>query len=227
MTRCELYYAYVGDFRRELRAIWAEYESRMQALEKFKGSSGFEIERREAEEKRDLEIKNLQESYRKTFGGLIQRMRESAQNVSMLPPSQEQLAILSALKMRSKLSRDEIEQAARSLRGCPVALSVLDELAEANEIHGGYSAMSTKAILGCIDSLAQSANRLCKLDKPDSRAEMIERASPYSPNYQGLGVDSLYSFRVDYDPPTLQNCLTNFGDVPAGSLEEFQNAVDN
>lgn len=224
MTRTERYYELVKNYRRELRRIWADYEKTVADLDRYKGSRGFDEEMKNAASTRDTAISELQAEYLTRFGNITAAMKESALNVGMIAPTQEQLAILSALKMREKLTRDELEQAGRSLRGCPVALAVVDELALKHEIRGVhcFGGESTSAILAHVDELAENGRRLCKLSKCDSKQEMVERASPFSPNYDP---SAMRSFRVDCDPEDEARALSVFGSVT--DLEGFQAAVNN
>ena len=225
MNRTEQYFNLVTNYRTELRQIWDEYENEARRIERYRGSVGFDDESRKAQQKRDKAISDLQGDYRTRFASVVRGMRESAQNAQMIAPTQEQLSILTALKMRKRLDRDEIEQAGRSLQGCPVALSVLEEMAAKNSFPGvSFGGMSSKAIHASIEALAHSFDRLCKLDRCDSRAEMVQRASVHSPEWSST---ALFSFRVDTDPETERKCMTVFGDVPGDYLEDFQSAVNN
>ena len=224
MTRTEHYFELVKNYRGELRHIWAEYDNTVQRLGRYKGSEGYTEEVARAAAKRDSAIADLQKEYKTRFACVVSGMKESALNLSMIAPTQEQLAILSALKMRETLTRDELEQAGRSLKGCPVALAVVNELAKKHEIHGvhNYGGLSTTAILEAVDTLADNAKRLCDLQRCDSKREMVERASVYSPNWTP---GALRSYRVDYDPENLENAMGVFGGVE--NLENFSAAVDN
>ena len=224
MTRTEHYFDLVKNYRAELRRIWSVYEKTVIDLERYKGSIGYSEEITKAENKRNAAISDLQGEYLTRFASVVAGMKESALNVAMVAPTQEQLAILSALKMRENLTREELEQAGRSLRSCPVALAVVDELAKKHEIHGvhNYGGESTSAILEHVAELTENGRRLCELTRCDSRQEMAERASVWSADYDPA---AMRSFRVDTDPETEARCLSVFGSVD--DLSGFQNAVNN
>lgn len=224
MTRTEHYFELVKNYRGELRNIWAEYDNTVQKLGRYKGSEGYTEEVTKAAKKRDSAIADLQTEYRTRFACVVAGMKESALNLSMIAPTQEQLAILSALKMRETLTRDELEQAGRSLKGCPVALAVVNELAKKHELHGvhNYGGLSTTAILEAVDTLADNAKRLCVLRRCDSKREMAQRASVFSPEWDP---SAMRAFRVDVDPENLENAMGVFGGVE--NLEDFSAAVDN
>ena len=221
--RTRHYYEAVKNYRQKLTDIWAAYDAGMKGLEKYKGSDGYSKEAAELERKRLDAIKATQDEYRAHFANIVQYMRESATTRSMDTPTEDALRLLSALQMRQKISRDELEQAGRTLKDCPVALSVLDEIAEKMEYHGmRFAAESTDSVLKHINTLADSAARLCKLDKPTSRADMAARASVHSPNYDH---NAFYSYRVDQDPADVKDAMRTFGDV--GDYDSFAAAVNN
>lgn len=227
--RTRHYYEACTGYRQSLRSIWADYDKKMQRLEQYKGSAGYEKEKAEADKERDTAIKALQSEYRDKFNGILKGMRESATTRSMTPPTQDQLALLQALKMRDKISRDELEQAGRTLKDSPVCLSVLEEIAQnltektgSHEYYGlRFVTESTSGILGCIDSLAESAKRICSLNKCDSRAEMAARSSIHNPEWES---NAMYSFRVDKDVTSTRDAMEFYGGVQ--NLASFEAAVN-
>lgn len=227
--RTRHYHDAACSYREALRGIWNEYGETLHKLEKYRGSPGYAEETEAAERRRNEAIKALQDTYREKFAHIIAGMRESATTRTMEPPTQEQLALLQTLKMREKISPAELEQAGRTLRNSPVSLSVLQEIAqemgkrtkshEYNSLH--FVTESTSGILSCIGELEESARRICKLDKCDSRQDMTRRASVHSPEYSH---DALYSFRVDHDVASVREAMKYFGGVE--NLDSFEAAVN-
>lgn len=228
--RTRHYYNACTEYRQRLREIWAAYEKKMQSVEQYRGSVGFEKDKAKAERERDAAISELQKDYSKRFTNIIDGMRTSATTRSMVPPTQDELALLQALKMRDRISRDELEQAGRTFKNSPVCLSVLEEIVQdLSDRHGArdylglrFATESTRGIMKCIDDLEESAKRICKLDKCDSKAEMLERRNIYNPGH--VDAVSLYSFRVDHDVDSIGDAMSFFGGVR--NLESFEAAVN-
>ena len=221
-NRTEHYYNAVTEYRAALRAIWAKYDTAMQRIEAYKGSKGYDKDAAAIEKERKEATAALQSEYRDRFNNILEGMRQSATTRPMVAPTQEQLALLQALKMRDKVSRDELEQAAITLKESPVSLSVLAEIAEKNEVRGlHFNGESTSSILEAVDGLAESAKRLCKLDKCDSKGEQAARASIYNPEHT---TDALYSFRVDTDFDNEAACIEFMGGVR--NMQSFRDAVN-
>ncbi len=220
--RTNQYHQTAKEYRSGLKALWETFNKKLAGLERYKGSIGYTDEVKKAEAERDTEIKALQADSFGRFNSIIKGMRESAKSRALIPPTQEQLSVLQVLKMREKISRDELEQAARTLKGNAAALSVLEEIALKQDIHGtGFEMESTSAIIKHIDSLEDSAKRLCKLNKPDSKQEMIQRRDIHSPEWQ---TDALYSYRTDREFVSEADTISFMGNV--NNLSEFQNAVN-
>ncbi len=222
MDRTRIYFEHARDYRAKLRGIWEEYGKAEKELEPYKGSAGYNNDVAEAAKTRDAAITSLQNEYREKFDVVLKGMRQSATSRPMTAPTPEQLALLQALKMRETISRDELEQAGRTLKDSSVCLSVLDEIA----MRQGYAGLrfggeSTAAILAHVDELTASAKKLCALNKPDSRREMVARKSIYSVDRDD---NAMYSFSVDRDIDSMTDCMRLFGSV--GDIESFAEAVN-
>ena len=79
--------------------------------------------------------------------------------------------------MRSKVSIEELKAAARIMGDCPLAMSVLDELAHDNGHTGGFNtAMTTDFVMQRIDSLERSAySTINGEDRLDGKAPLLRR----------------------------------------------------
>ncbi|MBE6756668.1 MAG: hypothetical protein E7555_09450 [Ruminococcaceae bacterium] len=222
INRTRQYFETTTSYRAKLRKIWEDYDKTLQRLEPYKGSNGYNEDVQEAENKRKKDISSLQVEYCNKFNEILQGMRKSATNQPIIPPTTEQLTILQTLKMRNKVSRDELKQAAQTLKNCPLCLSVLDEIAQDNEYQGvHFGKESTSAIIKHIETLSNSAKRICALDKPDSKKEQAEKASIYNPEHTH---NALFSFSVDKDMTSESEAMSFLGGVT--DFETFQEAVN-
>ena len=76
MNRTQEDYRIAQAHRDGLRTIWANYEETMQRLDRYKGSAGYEEDKREAEKKRDEAIRVQAQATGYAFDEVLKGMRE-------------------------------------------------------------------------------------------------------------------------------------------------------
>ena len=222
MSRTKSYYEAVASFRESLRRIETEHRAGLSRIEKYKGSAAYTEELSMLETKRKDAIKQAQETASRTFSKVLTEMREAATSRPMTAPTPEILSVLQVLKMRSKISADELQQAARTVGECPLALSVLDELAQ-DHGHMGlhFGKESTDSILQHIDTLSRNAKKIISMEAVDRKREAVEASRPYSPNYDPAALELI---SVDRDFNSEQDALAWLGGVV--DYDTFSKAVN-
>ncbi|RKM60498.1 hypothetical protein D6855_07215 [Butyrivibrio sp. CB08] len=222
MNRTKQFYDLTMKYRKGLNEINDKYDAELAKIDKYRGSAGYDKDRDSIEHRRKDAIAAFQNERLTAFLTIIDEMRKTAKSRTMTAPTSEELALLQALKMRDNIGKDELEQASRTLRNCPVGLSILDEIAKKNDVMGvRFGAESTDSILNHINSLEESAKRLCALDRCDSRQEMLLRRNIHGADYDP---QALYSFAVDRDFISENDALTFMGGVT--DLDSFRDAVN-
>lgn len=226
MDRVGEYFKTYANHRAALRAAWSAYNDGMETIKAYKGSAGYDDRAKELAATRDAAVAAARATAAKDFDGILAGMRCSLDFMPMPVVTDEQMNALAVLKMRDKVTRGELEQAARAVADNPVALGVVYEVAEKNNYHnlrgvvGGESIDSTRR---CIESLASSARALCALDKVDAMRERAERAMR-SVHETGTGVNELRGNHVDRDLDNPQAAARFFGGVgDVSSFSEFVN----
>ncbi|MBE7009107.1 MAG: hypothetical protein E7422_08240 [Ruminococcaceae bacterium] len=222
MSRTKAYYEAVSSFRETLRAIEKEYQTGLLGIEKYKGSQAYAEESKRLENEKRVAIKTAQETAAQIFSEVLSEMREAAASRPMIAPTPEVLGILQALKMRSEISADELQQAARTVGDCQLALSVLDDIAHDHGLMGvHFGKESTDSIMKHIDSLSASARKIVRMEAVDRKREAAEAASVYSPNYSP---SALELFAVDRDFNSEEDALAWLGGVV--DYDTFSKAVN-
>lgn len=200
MTNTEQYFNNVRGFRDGLRKINARYAPEYERLEKFKDSAHYANDKKLIDDRRNAEVDALRREYAQLNAATVASMEKAYMERPASAPTQEQLAIIQALKMRETVGRDEIRQAANAVRGCPVAERVLEEIARKNG-HALALAdeLSSDVVRQHLHSLrVNGATLIGKLEVPDSRREYVN-----SGNYD--------MFRLDVDPQDEADALRIFG----------------
>lgn len=213
-------------YRAGLREIWASFDQGMKELEPMKGSKHY-IERcEELTTERDNAIRNLQSEFRNEFSLTISGMRASVITRPATPPSSDQIAILQALNMRNRISIEDLEMAEQSMTGNDLALSTLQDIAVAKGVHYRIPTTKKDLILRHIDDLADSASRLLKLERPDSRRERLETAHRNRYEKHVYDHDVFSSFWQDQDPQSEDEALNLFGGIAPDQIADFKEAVN-
>lgn len=167
MKLSEQFHQAVQQYHDRRREISQQYENEMKGLQRFEGSAGYEEDVKSAQAERDKATVALRQEYGPRFDAILNSMAEAAKAQPMTAPTQEQLATLEVLKMREKLSRDELQKAMNSMADCPVALGVLRELAAKHGIMGmgvtvAGAMMDADQALHTIDVLRRSCGTLLR-----------------------------------------------------------------
>lgn len=215
MNRTQAYFDAYRNHRNELRGAWAAYDKELTALEPYRGSAGYTGDVERLTKQRDEQVAQINTKYAKEFDGILAGMRLSVDMMPLPVTTDEQMNALAVLKMREKVTREELRQAARAVQGNALALGVVHEVAAKNGYRavmnefGGESVDSTKR---CIDTLTKSARELVRLTKVDAR---VERgiAAMKAHGLNGSGVNELRGYRVDTDIDTVGELLGRFGNV--------------
>lgn len=202
MTNTQHYYQIIKDFREGLRKINEKFAPEYARVERYRDSEYYAADKKQVDEQRQKWVDELRRESLEHIMGTVDSMEKTYMERPASAPTQEQLAILQALKMRDMVSRDELRQAANALKGCPVAERVLEEIAQKNG-HALALAkeLSSNTVRQSLHLLRLNGEKLVnKLEVPGSRKEYIN-----SGNYD--------MFRLDIDPADEAECMRVFGMV--------------
>ncbi len=213
MTNTERYFKNIQWFRKDLREIDARYKPEYDRLERFRDSESYISSKKVLDDQRQKEVDALRREAQQRITAVVDAMERTYMERPSSAPSPDQLRLLETLKMRESIGKDELREAANTLKGCPVAERVLEEIARKN----GHPMILSQELSGDevrrnLQSLRNSAEyMISKLDYPDRRGEYLN-----SGDYT--------TFRLDVDPTDEADCLRLFGYVV--DAEKFSTAVN-
>lgn len=118
-------------FQTEQQEAYSRYIKRIEALEQYKGSEYYQQESKRAMVERRATEDAARRIARDSCQKWLDAMREAARARKALAPTQEQINLLSALKLRDSVSTDELETIARAMDGNSMGLSIIQEYARA------------------------------------------------------------------------------------------------
>lgn len=206
MTNTERYFNSICSFRKDLQELNDRYRPKFERLERFKDSASYMDSKRLLDDRRGKELAALRYEYDDRLKSAVDAMERTYMARPTSAPTQEQLAILQALKMRDHVSRDELRQAAINMRGCPVAERTLEEIARKSGVYLGLKQeLSEDTVRRNIYSLRRSGEKLvARLDELNSRKAHMDNRD-------------WDMFHLDVDPENEADCLRIFAlcDDPA------------
>lgn len=157
ISNTELFYTMARRFQDERAELNGKYEKNLQALKRFEGSKGFSEDLKKLNEKHEGDLKKLIDEYRPGFQTVIGGMMDAIGKRSVSAPTADQVNLLSVLKMKKKITLEECERTAEAVKGNPIALSVLTDLAQDHGIMRNFNSlcpeMSTKTALEVVTGM--------------------------------------------------------------------------
>ena len=217
MKNSQRYYERVRGFLNATKEIEDEHAATLNRAERFKGSTAYKEVETEADAKRDAAIKAEREYTGKEIRAIIESMRQTVRSRKVSPPSVEQVNVLEVLRMKKNVTADEIKQIANNLKDCPLALSVLLEVAhDHNIIFTGnlVETMSIDRIIEYVDNLENSAFNMLRGE--NSRFSRVpENLSDCITRFGG------FAYKIDRDELGGQHAVIN-----EDRIAEFTAAVD-
>jgi len=223
----EKYFDVVRKYRHGLDEINKKFDELVEAKKCYAGSVGFETDIKAIEEKRAAEIAALREDCGESFDFCIAAMQKAAQSRLVTAPTEEQLRILETLKMREKLTRDDLVHASNAMSDCPLALGVLEELARKHEILGfraGGVCVSDQFVADALREFSKSARITLSLARTNQRAELMRGTE--GPFGTSPAFENISKFRLDIDPESAEECAARWGGVSEGTYVAFCKAVN-
>lgn len=211
MRNSERFYSEITDFRNTLREINKKYAPEYDRLARFQDSEGYAEAKAQIDAKRKSEVDALRQSTQATIDGVVDAMQTTYRSRPASAPTDEQLRLLSMLKLREKLTEDELRQASNSLKDCPIGMECIHELARKNGLTWHLEdALSSGEIQKSLDSMRRNAEHLiANLTDPDDR---------------GHDFGNWDLWRLNRDPESVTDCLNLFGFVKEPA--QFVEAVD-
>lgn len=203
----------VAAFQKVSGEIMAEYDAAEQNAARFKGSDYYTETMRAAKQKRDTDLLTEKKSTVAAVRKIAEDMRQTARGRKFVPPSPEMVYTLQLLQMRDKISREEAEQIERAFAGCPVALSTLDEVCAAHNVHlTGAREPSVGAVISKVNSLEQCIYRVLNDPKSSLYGRIPTDETSFLADFASFG----YGIGPDGKAQPNQRDISTFSDAVNG-----------
>lgn len=219
----EAFYEKAKEFQNKRAEMVSEYEDRLKSLEGYAGSPRYEKEVDALTKEHTEALTELRDQTRQSLLIILRGMEEAIQKRKINPPTNEQLNLIHLLKMREKVSEEELDRAAEMVKDNAVAIGVIQEIAHDNEIMKGYTSM-------CSEMSSQTAMKTVG----DIR-EGLEDWLQYDTSKGGRMANSYYG--EHYGTPAMnlrkrplfsnyEECFEELSPLSPATLKMFSDVVD-
>lgn len=179
MNNSENLFYHAKKYQDERKAIIEAYEKKIVSLEDARGSKLYEKESKKAAEDRDNALNSLQAEYKGGFDSILKEMRNASESRGATPPTEEELRLVQALKLKETATQGELDRIANAVKNNGLCLSIVQDVAKKNGIMRNYLSLCTEKAMpaaGVEDCLKTLGNCISDFMKHDtSRAARIAR----------------------------------------------------
>lgn len=158
----EAFYQKTKKYQDERRKIVLEYENQVKALERFKGSAGYQEDLQKLKEDHEAKLKQLRTESEGGLHVILGEMMDAIGRRSIEAPTADQLNLLTVLKMKNHVTDEDLERVARAVKDNPIALDVVKEIARDKGLMPYLSdlevEMSSEAAKRIVDRMRSNVN---------------------------------------------------------------------
>ena len=227
MTNSNLLYGRMKQYQDKRKAVMDEYAQQLEWLADKKGSDYYNEEVKIAREKRDEALQTLRGEFDESARIAIKAMREANAQRTAVAPSEEELRIVQALKMRDTVGEEELRMIANAVRGNGLCLDIVNEVARQNNILFDFRSMCEENRLSpsfVSDKLNLLEDNIADfLEFDTERAARI--AAAYHERHYGTRQDEMnIAKRPLFD--SKEDFYRQIGWIQGDTLDRFMEAVD-
>ncbi len=183
------------DFRREKRTEYLKFKK---DRNQYKGSSGYNSEMKAAAENRKQAVDAARKTASKKIDECLRIMRENIGKVAFIAPSPEQVAILQILSLKHRVSKTELDRAAKSMNGNSLALSALNDIADKHYFIGSDEGQTHTDYNLFADDLTEAALRNY-INSVVADCRKIFETSANRAAYNAAKIQKANGINIDFD----------------------------
>lgn len=216
----------VARYRQELAALADARDAAVADLEQFRDSAAYTSKVAEIDAAHKVALDALRAEHRPLLTKPLADMRAEVEKKQgdLVVPDQRQLVMLQVLGMKSTVSRSELDRAAAALQGCPLGLSVLDDLAEKHGHHGCHynDGPDPDRVLQQIDQMESNVGWFLSAERHNAQYVPGNRENPG----QNDSFDDIRRIQLTRDFQTAEDCCRVFGTIPTDQMDAFESLVE-
>lgn len=227
MNNSENLFFHAKKYQDERKKIIDAYEARLSSLKEMKGSKYYQDETKKAEEARDSALNSLKADYSGGFDSILKEMRTVSESRGATPPTEAELRLIQALKLKETATQAELDRIANAVKGNGLCLSVVQDIAKKNGILRNYLSLCTEKVMPaagveeCIKTLGKEIKDF--LESDTSKAARINRE--YHERHYGKADGPELPKRPLFD--TKESFYSVLMNMKGETLSSFCNSVDD
>ena len=219
----EAFYARARQYQDKRAQLVSDYEKKLESLKKYEGSKGYQEDLEKLKKAHSDDLTALQDEYRASLKTILKGMEDALSRRKVNPPTNDQLNLIHLLKMRDKVSQEELDRVAEMVRDNGIAMGVIQEVARANNIMKNYesmcSEMSSSYAQKVIKGMSDGLEDWIMYDTP--RAGRL--ANQYYHEHYGTPERELQKRPLFED---MAGCFEDLAGLDHDGLKLFSEAVD-
>ena len=223
ITNTDLFFVKAKDFQDKRIEILDGYEKNLKALERFKGSQGYEEDVKKLNEALEADLSGLRDEYFPGFITIFGGMVDAIGRRSVKAPTNEQLNLLQLLRMKKKVTLEELERTAEAVKDNPIAIGIITEISKENDFHRDFSSL-------CPEMSSETASELVKGMKSGlddfmryNTTKASRLAKKYHEDHYGDTEATLTKRRVFTDK---EGCFWEVANMDRETMIKFSEIVD-
>lgn len=208
----------VEGFRNDMKDAYARYDADLEALDRYKGSTGYDEEKAKIDAKLKENTDAIREKYRANFNSVAPNLKKKIGHVGLKAPTTEQINLLTLMKLQSTIDANTLTLAARTLANSPLSLEALHSIAKEKGQRFWPLGDEYRVRLCTLDT----AGRICDtlntriqdllryMERPDDKKRYVnDRWVP----------TALIAYDKDFE--TVKDCFMAFADIDSEQYDSF------
>lgn len=217
------FYVAAQEFQDRRNAIKQEFQDTMQKIRTTEGSEFYDKSAKSAREKKAAALSALKAEYAPVFSAILDDMESSNEARPMAAPTQEELNVVTMMRMKEAPTENELISAANAVKGNPAALSIINEIARKNGVLRNFASlnpeMSIKDVHNTISALRAGVSDFMEHDtQRAARLYAQHRKIMYN---DGDNVE--LPARANFSDP--DSCFAEIAGMDAATVSALESAV--
>jgi membrane-associated HD superfamily phosphohydrolase len=219
----EAFYTKAKQYQDKRAQLVSDYESKVESMKRYEGSSGYQEDLERLQKAHNEALTALQGEYRSSLRTILKGMDEALSRRKVNAPTNDQLNLIHLLKMRDKVSQEELDRVFEMVKDNGIAVGVIQEVARSNGIMKNYEArceeMSSSYAQKVINGLNEAVEDWIMYDTP--RAGRV--ANKFNAQHYGAPEAKLKKRPLFED---MDGCFSDLAGLDQEGLRLFSEAVD-